>query len=156
MSRRVALEFSKRKDLPKCVIISIQESGQGDVQFAPNLSILATLNLKFDDVLPTDPEGHAMLLEDAQAIYDFVNIWRHKVHWIIVHCHAGISRSAGVASGISLALNSDDKWVWENNKYTPNTYCYKLVLQAFGIGKSEEEVQALWEKLLDSRKDGEI
>lgn len=62
------------------------------------------LRLSFHDILPStpDPDGINTLMQDkdAKAIVDFVRNVAPNVDGIIVHCKAGISRSAAVAKWI--------------------------------------------------------
>jgi predicted protein tyrosine phosphatase len=53
-----------------------------------------------------------------------------KVDLLIVHCEAGISRSAGVAGAILKAFTGDDTQVFGDPRYSPNMTCYRRVLNA--------------------------
>lgn len=95
------------------------------------------LVLFFDDVDEIDSAyGRTITREDAGRIRDFV-VWLNthaaENDLLIVHCAAGISRSAGVAAAISEAAG----WVIENAmgsdvfldpKFCPNALCYRTVL----------------------------
>jgi predicted protein tyrosine phosphatase len=50
---------------------------------------------------------------------------------IIVQCNAGISRSAGVAAALSLIINGDDSWVFDDKRYLPNRLVYRTILQVY-------------------------
>ena len=56
---------------------------------------------------------------------------KNKVDKFIVHCEAGVSRSAGVGAAIMKALNGDDWDVFKNPLKCPNMKCYRTVLNAF-------------------------
>lgn len=63
----------------------------------------AVLRLTFWDV--ADPnQADVFTHEMADQILDFVNAHRDEVDAFVVHCEAGISRSAGVAEALSEAL----------------------------------------------------
>lgn len=49
---------------------------------------------------------------------------------VIVHCDAGISRSAGVAAAILKHTTGDDSSIFENGLYDPNLWCYQKTLAA--------------------------
>jgi predicted protein tyrosine phosphatase len=65
----------------------------------------------------------------AQQILDFVTCFKDKVDMIVVHCEAGISRSAGVAGALSKILNGDDKYYFDH--YLPNMLVYRTILNTY-------------------------
>lgn len=65
----------------------------------------------------------------AEQILQFVNKYKNEVDLIVVHCEAGISRSAGVASALSLIYNGTDEYYFKH--YLPNTLVYRLILNAY-------------------------
>ena len=74
----------------------------------------------------------------AKHILDFVNMWKYSVDLIIVHCEAGISRSAGVASALSLILNGTDDYYFKH--YLPNILCYRKILNVYIRDKNETNI----------------
>ena len=50
-----------------------------------------------------------------------------EIEWIIVHCEAGVSRSAGAVAALSKLLNGDDSYFFKH--FLPNTLVYKLILK---------------------------
>lgn len=52
------------------------------------------------------------------------------LQYIIVHCGAGISRSAGVCAAIEKFLTGDDSRIFDSAYYHPNMSCYNAVLEA--------------------------
>ena len=84
--------------------------------------------VKFDDVECDFGSYVSMSDEDAKNIVDFV--FKHKdVDNIVVHCDAGISRSAGVAAALSKIFNNDDfKYFSPYTMYEPNMCCYNGIL----------------------------
>lgn len=74
-------------------------------------------------------EFDLMSEEDARKVVQFVNL--HVEKHIIVHCDAGISRSAGVGAAISKYVTGDDSVFFNSGRYYPNMWCYRKTLNAF-------------------------
>ncbi len=88
------------------------------------------LRLSSHDILPgtPDPDGVYALIrdKDAKTIVDFVRHVAPNVEDIIVHCKAGISRSAAVAKWICGEYNLPF-----NERYTKyNQFIYLMILMA--------------------------
>ncbi len=95
--------------------------------------------LQFDDVerehdgyIPMDQKQSEKIAKFVRMIYA-----DESVHTIVVHCEAGISRSAGVAAAILKWWTGDDSPIFDNNYYRPNMRCYRMVLNAL-LGDLEE------------------
>ena len=74
---------------------------------------------------------------------------------LIVHCSAGISRSAGVAAAIHEALgwpiaNTRNSDVFRDGKFAPNMHCYRTMLRALGGDVTQEELDALWQAVVEN------
>jgi hypothetical protein len=89
----------------------------------------AVLFLQFDDEECGD---RAMTQQHANTIVSFIKSLNGKIDELIVHCEAGVSRSAAVAAAISFSINGDDAEFFKF-PYYPNRLCYRLVLEAFGF-----------------------
>lgn len=150
MSYREALEYvytySGLRKYPKYAIISIQEPTYGygiGLEMKVGGNCLAALNIEFGDVTPamikeTDNDSNEikhqlMTMKQAHRIHDFVETLPKEVQLLIVHCSAGISRSAGVAAAILKAKTNDDSQIFNSDKYVPNMYVYYNVLEAYGL-----------------------
>ena len=133
LSRKEARRFSYEPHNFKTAIISITDTNKSDVIFEKNdfNRIRAILKLKFDDVERDSKDLHCITKDDAEKIVNFINKNKNKVDKIIVHCEAGVSRSAGVGAAIMKALNGDDWDVFKNPLKCPNMKCYRTVLNAF-------------------------
>ena len=129
MNREMAKKYSFRTDIPKTIIISISDTHQAANIFYPNDNIVDVLHLNFDDV-DTD-STNAMQPSAAETVISFVNRYINDIDQIVVHCGAGISRSAGIAAALMLIINGNDKAIFENGRYCPNMLCYKLMLNAY-------------------------
>ena len=67
---------------------------------------LAVLRVAFDDVDPAkgpldDPDARPLTVAQAQTIAKFVLTLPPEARTLVVHCKAGISRSAGVARAVA-------------------------------------------------------
>jgi predicted protein tyrosine phosphatase len=140
LSRALALWMADQIPEPH-VIVSIIEPHEAPLEFVENKSRLAILSLNFYD-LDYNPErwgeqdtkeiveqyGHGIFTPDqAKQIVDFVEEWKKKAQMIMVHCSAGVSRSAGVAGAISLVLNGKDEAFFKG-RYIPNRFVYRTIL----------------------------
>lgn len=98
------------------------------------------LFLRFDDLEATDKYKTFMTYEDAEAVRDFVQKVKDKVEQIVVHCDAGVSRSAGVAAAIGKYLNDDDMFIFGRPRYAPNKTCYQRTLSALMDAEIDESL----------------
>lgn len=139
MSRQKAIEYCSEAHRVKSAIISISDP-RVEYDAAPQKTqenkVAGILRLCFSDAdrPGVDVYGNVVsesdLLSDndAEKIARFVN--RYKDINIIVHCDAGISRSAGVAAAIMSYLWRDDSEIFDSPRYYPNAWCYRKVLNA--------------------------
>lgn len=154
MSKLEAIQHTYKKEIAPCIIISINSftRNEGDAEkptFDKNPNIMGIKYINFDDVLPHQVEGldyKPMSEEDAHEIVEFVSSFKQDIKMnlvqeIIVHCHAGISRSSAVASAICRYLATDDMWIWSNS-YIPNRHVLETMNLFLG-GKiySYEEIE---------------
>jgi predicted protein tyrosine phosphatase len=105
----------RKKRIPEFVVLSREEAeryepGEREVCISiadpdtdpARLSrrFAAVLRLNFTDVVePEDPSDVIFSDDHARAIRDFIDSWPDAAR-IVVHCHAGMSRSPGVALGL--------------------------------------------------------
>jgi predicted protein tyrosine phosphatase len=68
--------------------------------------------------------------EDALRVAEFINKNKEDIELLIVHCEAGISRSAGVAAALSKFLSGDDMYYFTCGRFRPNMTCYRKTLNA--------------------------
>ena len=64
--------------------------------------------------------------EDARQIRDLLE--QYPDLDVIVHCDAGMSRSAGVAAAIVEASGGDQSRIFDSPCYDPNLHCYRVLL----------------------------
>lgn len=80
--------------------------------------------------LDTDEKESSISQEEAIRLAKFIKKWYPKVKKFIVHCEAGVSRSAGVAAAILKYFENDDSPIFDNAYFKPNMYVYRSVLDA--------------------------
>lgn len=125
-SRNDAIKYSYTIK-EKTAIVSISNLDDYPANFAKNSNICGICRVYFDDV---DHGDNSITDADAQKIYSFVKEKYNDVSCIIVHCSAGISRSAGVSAALRKLFTGNDNDVFENARYHPNMLCYRKVLEA--------------------------
>lgn len=125
-SRAKALSYSHLSE--PLIIISITDPDSNPVIFAGNEQIKSILRLSFNDV-DSGCFG-AMNEKDADSIVSFCSRYLPQTD-LLVHCEAGVSRSAGVCAAILKWYEDDDKQIFGNACYSPNMHCYREVLKAF-------------------------
>lgn len=126
MNRRDAVRYSFHPQQEKTSVISISTPGEQyrtSVYTSPYNGISSVLRLWFDDV---ESGKDCIQKEDTEKIKRFVEA--HKEDSIIVHCDAGVSRSAGIAAALMKYYNGDDTPIFDNPRYCPNMLCYRTML----------------------------
>lgn len=73
--------------------------------------------------------------KDMRGLKEFVDSL-DDIDTLIIHCGAGISRSAGIASAVEKYLGMEDT-IWCSDKYFPNRCVERVALEIFGISKDE-------------------
>jgi len=119
-----------QKDKPDSKVIAISVTDPKSKPVDLPLLDLDVLRLQFHDLDQTYP-SHAIILFDicmAHQIKDFVENYSGRDNLIvIIHCEAGISRSAAVAGALSKHfIGSDEKFF--KTPYYPNRFVYRILL----------------------------
>ena len=78
----------------------IMHPGCGEPQIT-EVNRLDLLPLRFDDVEFEKSDRKVFTIEQAKEIWEFVDRLWDKVELLMIHCHAGISRSAAVGKAVS-------------------------------------------------------
>ncbi len=112
-------------------IISIQKSeddGYG-FRFIENSKIKAVLTLLFDDII-IPVENYVLFDEEmATEIIDFVRKYHRQVDVLIIHCYAGVSRSAAVGAFVCRMFHKDNS---DYFKYiAPNEHVYTVLCDTY-------------------------
>lgn len=108
----------------------IQISSPDDV--FPNLNVnehtADVLQIKFHDSDNYSQNGIILFDTDtANSILTFVERYKDEIETLIVHCEAGISRSAGVAAALGKVYFKDDMFIFSKPRYKPNMRVYELI-----------------------------
>lgn len=91
--------------------------------------LIGLLRLEFDDI-DTYTEGYKLFnSKQALQILDFVESVKDEIDILVVHCLAGVSRSAGVAAAIDdIYIQSDKRWFLIK---CPNQHVYRTIINAY-------------------------
>jgi predicted protein tyrosine phosphatase len=111
------------------ILVSITDPDAPEATLAPSESRLAVLRLQFWDT--DDPDTNlngGMTEEQGQQVVAFVAEHRPHIRRIVCQCEAGVSRSAGVAAGLSKWLNDNDDPFY--SYFVPNFLCRRRILNA--------------------------
>lgn len=127
MSQATAEMYAKTEVGQQACYISITSPNQSNADLTP-VPEDNILRLQFDDV---DSGKTAITSLDAQKILEFVQ--QDDIRVLVVHCGAGVSRSAGVAAAISEIFWGSSEQFFE--RYVPNRLCYRTVLSAYHTGE---------------------
>ena len=123
MDRYDAIEYCKEEHVHSSIIISIS-SANG---YKPRLvktdhnRVVAVLYLFFDDEVIGN---NTFSNEQAERIVRFVDAWKSKVERLVVHCDAGVSRSAAVCAAMKRYLGFDNQDIFTSQQYEPNPLVY--------------------------------
>ena len=137
MSRQDAIKYCYQPHSQRVIMISISDPYEtymrGPFSSHEN-GVAAVMSLAFADAEVPGKDvyyrevGEEDLISqaDAKKIRDFLQ--RYPDTDVIVHCDAGISRSAGVGAAILKWATGSDFAIFDNLRYRPNMRCYRTVL----------------------------
>jgi predicted protein tyrosine phosphatase len=123
----------KLKGVPHA-FISIKTPKDGDAMIPVTEDTAGILRLAFDDIDPKQhyPDGFKFRLGDtpfddamASEVWKFIDDLPEECS-VFIHCDAGLSRSPGLAAGLSKVLNDDDAGYFENAY--PNMLVYNTII----------------------------
>lgn len=126
------------------IIISINSPGQEPARIRTNNATLGRVNLFFWDLDQRPAAGHVEyegkqydfndipeeeLCQPADAVKVIDLVLAHpEAKQIVVHCRAGVSRSAAVAAALHKVLNGSDEPIFGSRRYRPNMRVYRMLL----------------------------
>ena len=88
----------------------------------------AVLPLVFADIEQPLPGYPLFSTGQAHDILDFVTQYWRRIRTLMIHCHAGLSRSPAVAAAIARLKFGDDSEFFED-PYIPNPWVYQTLLE---------------------------
>lgn len=131
LDRPGAVRYCYKKHEDKSIIVSINSSNSKAAHLTKTKKngIIAVLPLWFDDI--THSIDGYVLFDDSMArnIIQFVNTWKDEADTFVVHCDAGISRSAAVCAAIRRYLGFEDMSIFDNYMYNPNPLVYYTMME---------------------------
>lgn len=129
MSKENIIKYTQSNNEDKSIVISINDINDVDSFIVQNdINKIYKIHYTFfNDV----ESGRIAISEDqANEIAEFVLTYKDEIDLIIVHCGAGVSRSAGCCAAIMKALCGTDNMIFNNIYYKPNMKVYREVLKA--------------------------
>lgn len=151
MSQMDAISHSYKQDIKSCVIVSITCANDTVPAFyKPNslhkgdIKVKDVFDMHFDDIDHYIEGFREPRNVDFAGLKTFIDKYKDLVDEIVVHCHAGISRSSACASAICKYLGLDYKGIWGSGDYVPNRLVFKLTLNELNENISEEELKELY------------
>jgi len=122
------LEYAVYGPPPGQALISIMDHKRDCRERYPAQRVL---RLCFDDAVEASFRQDLIRAEQAEAIRDFVLRYQNEIDVLIIHCTAGVSRSAAVAAAVLAGCGADDGVIWNDPRYQPNPLVYRVVRAAF-------------------------
>lgn len=127
---RSAIEAVAPHEVPH-VIISITSSADDVARLRTRETCRGILRIAFPDAdAPSERFREDELFSSAHAaqIWRFVLDQRAHIERIVVHCDAGVSRSAAVAAAIARVFLGDDAEFFQG-RYRPNPRVYRMLIE---------------------------
>jgi len=110
------------------VLISLRDPGE-PLTLPPTPACCGVLTIECLDIDENRPDAACFHAEHAQQIVDAVTSLPQEIKEIVVHCHAGISRSTAVAAALAQLFRLDDTPFVTYPKY-PNRHIYRTLYAA--------------------------
>ena len=122
------LEYAENGAPERQALISIMDHKRDARERFPAPRVL---RLCFEDAMDADNGQNLITAEQAEAVCRFVLREKDEIDTLIVHCTAGVSRSAAVAAAVRKGLGESDEEIWNDPRYCLNGLVYTVVLAAF-------------------------
>lgn len=121
-------EAENYKPILPTAVISITAPENELARFVFTDRFLGILRLQFHDINEPSDKYRLMSKEDAKRVVDFMYQFEQEAQMFLIHCEAGLSRSAGVAAALSWLLNGDDNYFY-SYAFRPNAFCRRKVIE---------------------------
>ena len=137
MSKIEAIEYVNEHEIPECTcVISISEPVDVLPIFSnPNLYFVHYM--RFWDIVTDFKDIKVASSKDIAGLKAFIDKIKDDCECLIIHCHAGISRSAAIASAVSEYLGISHSF-FSDDIHHPNIHVYRLACEELGIAKDSE------------------
>ena len=154
MSEHMAMQYVRQTKSP-FAMISIVAKEEAALRFAKN-DKMNLFRMFFNDI-EHDIQVYDLLYEapkqeDFDGLKDFIDNCREDK--IVVHCAAGISRSAAVAQAISDYKNYGYDF-WADGQHIPNRLVYRLAMNEFGFVRDQNYYNDFFAEI-NEKQDAEI
>lgn len=130
LSRQMMCDFKYHHPY---IVISICEPGEPVPKMQLDLNrehVHPIIIHDVDDIEFAKKNNYKILDKDqAREVLEVVERYKDKVKTIIVHCGAGICRSAGLGAALLLIYNGDDSEIMQSPRYKPNRHVFRMVLE---------------------------
>lgn len=135
-SKRLAEQY--QSEAPWACISVVSEVG--DWPLISGVNRVGLLQLAFHDRSSQHYVNHPLMAhtyfqkQQAEQVLDFVDQHWDNVEGFMIHCEAGISRSAAIAAAIELIKHgrgADNLYFDQSTPYVPNTHVYKVILKVW-------------------------
>lgn len=111
-------------------VVSISDKKEMPCKIRDSHNRKAVLRVSFYDTETTKGTKPSLAPKAAKEIADFVDEQLNNgIKLCVINCEMGMSRSAGVAAGISKAVNGEDELFYQF--YRPNANCHSKMINAF-------------------------
>ena len=113
------------------VVISINDPGESmpPLEYDRNRIDILPLYVHDIDSVNLEEKGYVLFNKShAEDIIEFSERYKDKVNTIVVHCGAGISRSAGVGAALLRIYNGSDEEIFGSSRYIPNRHIYNTII----------------------------
>ena len=136
MSEKGAVWYSQKAKQPYSIISITSKKKDYYAELKESEYLVDLLRLQFNDLDADTKYIEAPKKEDFVGLKEFIDNLKSNI--LIVHCGAGVSRSAGVMAAILEYLEVEDYNIFDEKKFMPNRLVYRLAKEELGIGKNQE------------------
>lgn len=142
MSQKDALRYSKTTE-KSLAIISIVGEKEKPLVFSGE-KVVDVFRMFFEDIERPCGLSKMPSREDFVGLKEFIDKNRSLVEEIVVHCHAGVSRSSACASAIIRYLGEDDSFIWSSFDYIPNRLVLSYAIEELGLNLTREDIEDMY------------
>ncbi|WP_336770105.1 hypothetical protein [Bacillus bombysepticus] len=150
LSKEQAIHFQPVKN-KKTVLIRIHDPNETVKSPIYEDLFVDILLLSFHDVVPKDYLPSNIKYFDKVNADKFITFVKEYIdaHTIVIHCHAGISRSPALAIGISWIINDNNlqDQILESGKYIPNPHVLNVIAEVLGVFEIKKDIISKYQEV---------